>query len=198
MPAVTTLLTVAAVAGVGAAGYSAYQSYEQGQEQKHALEEQARIDQAAANKQADLERKAGASEAAQIREKGKRLLAAQRAQLASAGVKVDAGTGDVLQDETKRLTEQDALAAIKDAGTRYRLLRENGANSARMLNRQAKNAGKAGMAGLISGGLNALSIGASAGADISKASKVKTTTPSVATRTGQKYSLLNGPYSLQG
>lgn len=151
-----SLLIIGTVASAAGAGYTGYQSYQQGKDIKHANEEQARINQKNANQQADLETKAGASEAQQIREKGKRLLASQRASLANSGVKVDTGTGDILQKETKRLSEQDALTAIKDSGTRSRLLREGGADNAQMLRTEGKNAARAGKAGAVSGGLRAV------------------------------------------
>lgn len=179
MPALTTMLVVGtALSAVGTA-YSAYQGYKAGKAEKKL-----------ANQQAANEESAAAAEAGNIREKGRRLLATQRATLAGAGVKIDSGSGDALQQETVRLTEKDALAVLKE-----------GANRASLLRAQGKQAGKAATASLVSGALDVGSTVVSgvnkynrAKAPAASAAKFRTDAESLsfATRNAPKYSLLTG------
>jgi len=177
-----TLLLVGV--GLSAAGtaYNAYQDYKAG-----------KADEKLANEQARLESEAAAAEAGNIREKGRRLLASQRASLAGAGVKIDEGSGDALQKETTRLTEQDALAVLKE-----------GANRASLLRQQGKAAGQAATASLVSGALDVGSTVVSAAnkynrakAPAATAAKFRSDAEALnfATRNAPKYSLLNSSYA---
>jgi hypothetical protein len=119
---IETMLTVAiysaiagAVVGAGSGAYSAY------------VENDNAIDTGkAADKQAGLTQEAAQQDAANIRDKAARLKGMQAAGLASAGVKLDNGTANVVMGETDRLSEQDALAAIKEGSQRADLIKEQG------------------------------------------------------------------------
>lgn len=175
MPAVSTILAVGAVLSVAGTAYNAYAQHEAASDQKKQL-----------NQQAAMEREAAAAEAGNIREKGKRLIGAQRAALAASGVKIDEGSGDALQQETARLTEQDALAVLK-----------GGANRSSLLQGEAKAAGKRATSALVAG---ALDVGSTVASSAAAAKKSGTKTnlnlqdgaQDFAKRNQPKYSLLTG------
>ncbi len=163
-----TVLLVGKVIAAAAAVYGGVSAYEAQRDAKRAAE-----------KQAEIAKEQAASEASNIRDRGRRLIASQRAALAASGVKIDEGTGDALQQETKKLTEQDALATLK-----------TGSNQALLYDMEAKVAGNRGKAALVSGALDATSTAVSGYASYQKAKA-----PSVlANRTSStpRYSLLNG------
>jgi len=134
MPALTSILVGAGLAlSMGSTIYGAVAA-------KDAADEQAALQ----DKQAQMELEAAQAEAGQIREKARRLKASQRAGLASAGVALDGGTPDALLDETTRLSEQDAMAALS-----------GGTNRAALLKDSASISRSKGNSALISGGLSA-------------------------------------------
>jgi len=171
-----SMLVAGSIIGIGGTAYQAYSGYQQGKKEKRLL-----------NEQAAQEREAAAAEAADVREKGRRLLASQRAALAASGVNVDEGTGDALQTETQRLTEQDALAVLK-----------GGANRSSLLQARGKIAGQRADASLISGALNVGAQAVTAGDKYSRAKKAVTqnsldeSSQSFARRNRPRYSLLGG------
>lgn len=173
------VLAVGAILGAAGTAYGAYSQYEAG---KDAAKLQ--------NQQAAMEREAAGAEAANVREKGKRLIGAQRAALAASGVKIDEGSGDALQQETARLTEQDALAVLK-----------GGANRAGLLNAQAAISKKNANSALVAGGLDVASTAVSGAAAYQKAKAPKTDfnlkagAQEFTQRNQPKYSLLTGKHS---
>lgn len=173
---IETALIVGAVMSAAGTAYSAYSQNEAG---KDAAKLQ--------NQQANMEREAAAAEASNVREKGKRLIGAQRAALAASGVKIDEGSGDALQQETARLTEQDALAVLK-----------GGANRASLLNGQANISKKNASSALVAGGLDVASTAASGAAAYQKARAPKTDlnlqsgSQEFTRRNQPRYSLLTG------
>jgi hypothetical protein len=96
----------------------------------------------AANDAARGEEEAAAAEAASIRDRAQRVKATQRAALAGAGVKLgEAGTGAEILGETDRLSEQDALAVLKEGANRAALLRKQGDQAAATGRSQATASG---------------------------------------------------------
>jgi hypothetical protein len=179
-----TLLAAGLVLSAAGTGYNIYAQQKAARKEEKALEEQAR-----------QEREAATTEAQNVREKGRRLLASQRASLAASGVKLDeGGTGEALQQETRTLTERDALAVLKGGG-----------NRASLLTARADMAGDRGTAAAISGGLNFAAdavntVGASnrATAPTRQATNIYTQAESATKGAASKYSLLTGKYSLNG
>lgn len=173
---IETALIVGAVLSAAGTAYSAYSQHEAASDQKKLL-----------NQQAAMERETAAAEAGNIREKGKRLIGAQRAALAASGVKIDEGSGDALQQETSRLTEQDALAVLK-----------GGANRSSLLQGEAKAAGKRATSALVSGALDVGSTVADYKYQKAKLSKtdlnLKAGAEEFTRRNQPKYSLLTGKY----
>ena len=185
MSAATTIALVAAtVIAAGSTAYSAYAASE-------AADEQAKLQE----KQAAMEMEAAQSEADQLREKGRRLKAAQTAQLAGAGTKVDGGTAGALLEETDRLSEQDALAALREGGNRAELLR-GGARISRSQSQAALIGGALSTAGTIMGGVASYQK-ATAGARAATTLNTQETSSGFVTRAGNKYSILNGGTSLR-
>jgi len=139
----------------------------------------AQLDAKRANeKQADIAKKQASAEASNIRERGRRLIASQRSALAASGVKIDEGTGDAIQQETRKLAEQDALATLK-----------TGSNQSLLYELEAKKNARMGNAALVSGALDATSTAVGGYAAYQRAKE-----PSVlAKRTSStpRYSLLN-------
>lgn len=145
MPAISSIIGIAGL--VIAAGSTAYSV--------HASNEAADEQSALQDKQAQMEKTAAEAEAGQIREKSRRVRAAQRAGLASAGVSLDGGTPDALLAETTRLSEQDAMAALSGGANRASLLRD-GADITRAQGNRAAIAGSINGAATLINGANAL------------------------------------------
>lgn len=181
----TALLVVGTVIAAGSAAYQAYSASEAADEQEKVL-----------NQQADMEKAAADSEAAQIREKGRRLKAAQTAQLAGAGVKIDdSGTAGAILQETDRLSEQDALAALREGENRASIIK-GGAKVASGQSQAALIGGALGTAGTILGGVSSYQK-ATAGARTATTLNTEETSKGFVTRSGSKYSILGGNYSLR-
>lgn len=128
---------IAAVVAISAA--SAVYSYSEQRvaetKAENAAEAQASANRAAAEREDELlrmqaaqEEEAGQEEAAKIRENARRVKSAQTAGLGGAGVKIGEGTASDILMETDKLSELDALAALKDAGNRANLLKKRGGN----------------------------------------------------------------------
>lgn len=187
MTSATTIAYVAsAVIAAGSTAYSAYASAE-------AADEQAELQ----DKQARMEEEAAASEADAIREKSKRLKANQTAALAAAGVKLDDSTtsGAILQ-ETDRLSEQDALAVLKEGSNRAALLRGE-ADITRGKATATRVAGGLNTAATIAGGISSYQKATSASRGATQLD-MDSSSQQFATRTQPRYSLLTGNNSLGG
>lgn len=136
----TALLVGSLVATVASTGYSMYSQSRAADKAEHA-----------ANYRADLENEAAAQDAANIREKAARLRGMQQASLAASGVKIDSGTSDVLLGETDRLSEQDALAAIKEGGQRAEIIKSQGQLTADNYRSQAIASALGGVSSILGG-----------------------------------------------
>lgn len=144
------------------------------------------------NQQAAMEKAAAEAEAANIREKGRRIQASQSVTLAASGVKLDGqGSGEALLSETTRLTEKDALAAIT-----------GGRNRATLLEGEAGMAADRGNAALVTGGLNVAStlIGGASNYQKSKQGSVAATNMNKKTSLdlGSTYTATKPKYTLLG
>jgi hypothetical protein len=183
--ATTIALVASAVIAAGSTAYSAYAASE-------AADEQAKLQE----QQANMEMEAAQKEAEQIKEKARRLKATQTAQLAGAGVKVDGGTSGALLEETDRLSEQDALAALKEGKNRADLLRQ-GANISRGQSQASLIGGALGTAGTI---MNGVASYQKATANARAANNINLAADEgrgFVSRSGNKYSILGGNYSLR-
>lgn len=143
-------ITILTVAGAAVSGASAIQ---QGQQAKATGQYQAA--QAAAD--ANAARASAQLEAEQIRKAGQRQRSAAVAAQASAGVKVDTGTAELINTEIMQDAEQDALTTIQSGTSRARQI--NAGGEAALIS--GNNASKAGV-------LNAATSALSAGASIGK------------------------------
>ena len=132
MPAVPVIALVVSAVG-------AYASYTQQQKAEKKADEAARkqeeANRLAAEREAELLRiqaadeiRAGEEEADRIRKNAQRVKSAQLAGLGGAGVKIGEGTASDLLMETDKLSELDALAALKDSTGRANLLQKKGSN----------------------------------------------------------------------
>lgn len=133
---------------VAGAAVSAGSAISQGQQAKATGQYQAA--QAAAD--ADAAQASAQLEAAQIRKAGQRQRSAAVASQASAGVKVDSGTAELINTEIMQNAEQDALTTIQSGTTRSRQINAQG--EAALIS--GKNAAKA---GVLNAGATALSAG---------------------------------------
>lgn len=115
MDPVTLTLIAGTMLSVASTAYSAYSQEKAGDKAKDA-----------ANLRADQELEAAGKDAANIREKAARLKGQQSAALAASGVSLGTGSADVILGETERLSEQDALAVLKEGGQRADLIRSQG------------------------------------------------------------------------
>lgn len=187
MAAWTTVALVAAtVAAVGSTAYSAYASAE-------AADEQAELQ----NKQAQMEEEAAATEAEAIREKAKRLRAGQIAALAASGVKLDdSTTSGAILDETDRLSEQDALAVMREGSNRAALLRGQ-ADIARGTATATRISGALNTAATVASGISSYQR-ATASSRAATQLNMDSSAQQFVTRTQPRYSLLNGNYRLGG
>jgi hypothetical protein len=177
MSSATTIAIVAStvIAAAGAA-YSGYAASEAADEQAALQEKQAAMEAAAAQSEAD-----------KIREKGRRVAATQEAALAGSGVKLDdQGSGGALLSETKRLTEQDALAAIAGGNNRATLLKDE-AGISRSRGNAALVSGALNTASTLIGGVNAYQKSTQ---NTKLADKINLSTGSTYTSTKPKYTLL--------
>lgn len=185
MSSATTIAMVAAtVIAAGSTAYSAYAASE-------AADEQAKLQE----QQANMEMEAAKTEAEQIKEKGRRLKATQTAQLAGAGVKVDGGTAGALLTETDRLSEQDALAALREGENRASLLR-GGAKISRSQSQAALIGGALSTVGTVLGGVASYQK-ATASARAATTLNTQETSSGFVTRAGNKYLILGGNTSLR-
>lgn len=141
----------AAGAIVAAAGtaYSAHAASQAAKEQATQLARQAQMQA----EQARLEEEAGKDEAAHIRDKGRRIAAAQNVTMAASGVRLDgAGTSATLLAETDKLTEHDALAAIASGSNRSKLLMFQSSQSMAESAASSRNAKTARIVGFLNAG----------------------------------------------
>lgn len=107
-----------AAVAIVALAYSIASTEDAKRRQKHQLETQAA-----------MEKEAAADEAENIRERGRRIAATQSATLAASGVKLTPdGTPQTILQETRDLTEKDALATLKYGAQRVSLLEQQSAN----------------------------------------------------------------------
>ena len=113
MPSIsaTTAAVIAAVSTVVSAGTAAYSSYAAGEAKEEAAEYNAEI--AKQKSQEALQR--GASEAAEKRDRARRLASTQVEGAAMSGVEVSSGTALDLLTETAGMGELDALRSVTNA-----------------------------------------------------------------------------------
>lgn len=112
---VETIMIAGLIISAASAGYSAYQQERAGDKAENM-----------ANLRGQQEVEAARKDAANIREKAARLKSMQSAALAAGGVTLGAGSADVILGETDRLSEQDALAALKEGGQRAEIIKAQG------------------------------------------------------------------------
>lgn len=144
----TTAAIITAVAAVAGAGVSAYSAYSAGENAKEAGEVNAKNAEARAR----VALQNGAIEAADKKEKARRI-ASQQAEAASvAGLRIDSGTPLALLTETAGLGEYDARVTMNNAQKQaYGLQAEAGIY--RMQGNAAASAGKLNAAGTFLGGV---------------------------------------------
>ena len=131
----TTAIVMAVVAAAGAAT-SAVGSYAAGRTRKAAEEYNAKVNEnnaVMANMQA-------AAEAQKVREKGRRIIGAQRAALSAAGVDVNAGSSMDVQYDSSVQNELDALTTLYKG----KVSSNNSLAQAQLDRHNAKSAGQAG------------------------------------------------------
>jgi len=122
-------VAIAALALSAASGVASYIQQEKAAEkQERAQREAAEREAAILAQQAADEEARGKEEAQKIREHARRVKAAQEAALAGSGVKLFEGTASDILSETDKLSELDALAALKDSAARANLLRKRESN----------------------------------------------------------------------
>lgn len=114
---------VAAVVATVAAAGSAYVSYEQQKKADAARKQQAEAEQKLLDQQAAEAERQGEVEAQKIRDAADKMKGRQTAALAASGVKLFSGTAGDLLTETDRLSEFDALEAIKSSKSYAKQLR---------------------------------------------------------------------------
>lgn len=176
----------AVVAIVAAAAASTYQAIETRREAKAA--------EGQAKKQARIAEENAKTEAERIRERGQRLLGSQKSALAGAGVKIDEGTGDALQQETLQLTERDALLAIKEGKQEADYFRDM-AKRYRKKAQSAVIAGNLGVGQTVAGGVSQVQ---AANRPNTQANNINTSlgqdgaAQTLARRSSSQYSLLSG------
>jgi hypothetical protein len=186
MSSATTIALVASVViAAGSTAYSAYAASEAADEQAKLQEQQAAMEMEAAQKEAE-----------QIKEKARRLKATQTAQLAGAGTRVDGGTAGALLEETDRLSEQDALAALREGENRASLLR-GGANLSRSQSQASLIGGALGTVGTILGGVSSYQKATAAARAANNINIPADEGRGFVSRAGNKYSILGGNYSLR-
>lgn len=143
-------MTAVAVVSVVAAGVSAYGQYEAGESAKEAADYNAKMQERAA---ADALQR-GSIEAAQNKERTRKLIATQIANSGASGFDTSTGTPLDLAVEAKGYGELDALTTINNA-QRVAAGGKSQADLDRFQGRAASNAGTIGAAGtLISGAAN--------------------------------------------
>jgi hypothetical protein len=166
-----------AVVAAGGTAYSTYSSMETADEMQDLANQQATKEEDYAQKEAD-----------EIREKARRLKASQNAALAASGIKLDEGTAGTIVQETDRLSEQDALAAIKEGKDRASLIRAQGRIDAG----SRTSSGIATALGGASSVLGSVTSYRKATEGSRTAGLVNIDTDKIYKRTAPKYSLLSG------
>jgi hypothetical protein len=104
----------------------------------------------------------GDKEAGAIRRRSKQVRGAQRAALAAQGIDIDSGSAADIQDETQQMTDMDVMTVKNNAWREafgYRIQATNDSLSANMSQSAASNAARN---TLLTGGMQALDLGARA------------------------------------
>lgn len=107
--------------------------------------------------------KEGDTQAAQAMNRGNQMVGKQRAAYASQGVSVNSGSAASEQDQTKDISDADAMTAHNNAWRRAWGIAVSSNNTVGELNMEAAGDKFSGTASLISGGLQALNAGIKAG-----------------------------------
>lgn len=154
MPEPVTI--IAAIAGVAAAGIGAYNSIATASAQSDASKYNAKVADNNA-KQAEME---ASAEAQKIRDRNRRMIAAQKAQYAASGVTIDGTVKDVIIDSSVQ-GELDALGAEYSGEVRSKALK----SQSELDRAAAKNATRSGIFGAAGYGVSAVSSGASSYSD---------------------------------
>jgi hypothetical protein len=133
--ATTTAIVMAVVAAAGAAT-SAVGSYAAGQTRKAAEKYNAQVNE----NNATMARQQADAEAQKVKEKGRRIIGAQRAALSAAGVDVDSGSAADIGYDSNVQNELDALTTLYKG----RVSSNNSLAQAQLDRYSGKQAGQAG------------------------------------------------------
>jgi hypothetical protein len=106
-----TLAAWGAIASIAGAGVGAYSAYQSGQSAKGTAE----YNEEMAKRSADDALQRGASEAAEKRDRARRIISAQNAAGAANGIELNSGTQLKLNEEAAGFGELDALRTINNA-----------------------------------------------------------------------------------
>jgi type II secretory pathway pseudopilin PulG len=169
---------VGAVVAAGSGSYAAYVSNDNAIDAKKA-----------ANAAAEREQEAAAKDAQTILDRADRLKGMQRAALSASGTTLGSGTSGTILGETTRLSEQDALQAIKEGNQRADIIRQQGQLTAGTYQSQGVASALGGVSGMM-GGITSYQK-ATEGTRTATAMNTNTTTQ-LATRKTPTYSLLGG------
>jgi hypothetical protein len=151
---------VAAIAGIGIQAYGAYKTADA---QEKAAEDAARIsrsNQQAAEKAAAQSLERGSFEAGLIRQKGTKLVAAQRSRYAAGGIDVTGGSALEVQAETAYLSDLDARTTALNAALEAWGYRKQGATFSAQAAAQIRAGQNASSATLLGGAGSAIGQGA--------------------------------------
>lgn len=144
----TTAAIITAVAAAAGAGVSAYSADQAGDRAKEAAD----VNEKNAKAQAHVALQNGAIEAADKKEKARRIAATQAEAASAAGLRIDSGTPLALLTETAGLGEYDAQVVRNNAQKQaYGYLAQGGVY--RMQGEAAASAGKLNAAGTFLGGV---------------------------------------------
>jgi len=124
--------TTISMIGLGLSAVGGVANYVQAEKaadkQEKAQREGGEREAAILSQQAADEEARGKEEVDKIRENARRIKSSQEAALGGSGVKLFTGTAGDITEETDRLSELDALAALKDSDSRAKLLKSRGSN----------------------------------------------------------------------
>jgi hypothetical protein len=144
----TTAAIITAAAAVAGAGVSAYSAYAAGEN----AEEAAKANEENAKARAKIALQNGAQEAAEKKDKARRIASQQAEGAAASGLRIDSGTPLALLTETAGLGEYDARVIRMNAERQAYGLRAE-ADIYGMQGRAAASAGKLNAAGTFLGGM---------------------------------------------
>lgn len=124
----TTIGIIATALSIAGTAANYIQSEEAADRQEKAQRDAAQRESAILSQQAEDEMARGKEEAEKIKANARRIKSSQEAALGGSGVKLFEGTGADILSETDKLSELDALAALKDSTAKSNLLRSRSGN----------------------------------------------------------------------